>query len=170
MFKGASLSRLIKFRALLENQFRRRIIGFDTFSKFPQATFCPDHAIRNKFVGKAGETSISVHELRRLLAGLGIGDNVELVEGDILGSLPRYLETHPQLRLSLLYVDVDLYEPTRACLGLLYPRLVTGGVAILDNYGAFPGANKTIEEFFADTSVSIQELPYSNAISFVVKD
>lgn len=169
VFKGASLSRLIKLRALFENQFSRRIIGFDTFSKFPEGSFEPDRSIRDKFVDEAGDMSISVEELRRLLVGLGIDQNVELVEGDILSTLPAYLEAHAQLRVSLLHLDVDLYEPTKICLDLLYPRLVKGGVVILDDYGAFPGANKAIEEFFADTSVAIQKLSYSNAISFAVK-
>ncbi len=37
IFKGASLSRFIKFRALFENAFSKKIIGFDTFADFPEA-------------------------------------------------------------------------------------------------------------------------------------
>lgn len=39
----------------------------------------------------------------------------------------------------------------------------------LDDYGAFPGTNKAIDEFLADRKVRIQKLPYSHAISFVEK-
>ena len=38
VFKGNSLMRWIKFRSLLENSFSRKIYGFDTFGKFPDAS------------------------------------------------------------------------------------------------------------------------------------
>jgi len=169
VFKGASLSRWIKFRALLENPFSRQIIGFDTFSHFPEATFDEDRAIRDKFVEEAGDESISVAEMYRVLSELGLQQNIDLVEGDLLATLPQYIDSNPQLRISLLHIDVDLYEPTKIVLELLFPRVVKGGIVILDDYGAFPGANKAIEEYFGDSSLTIKKLPFSNAISFVEK-
>lgn len=35
VYKGASIVRLLSFRNLLENQFSRKVIGFDIFGKFP---------------------------------------------------------------------------------------------------------------------------------------
>jgi hypothetical protein len=45
--------------------------------------------------------------------------------------------------------------------------MAKGGVVILDDYGAFAGANKAIDDYFADKNVTIRKLPYSHAISFV---
>ena len=44
--------------------------------------------------------------------------------------------------MSFVHLDVDLYEPTRACLDYFLPRLSPGGFVICDDYGAptFPGA------------------------------
>jgi len=39
----------------------------------------------------------------------------------------------------------------------------------LDDYGAFAGANKAIDEYFVDKDIIIQKLSYSNNISFVEK-
>jgi hypothetical protein len=80
-----------------------------------------------------------------------------------------YVAAHPQLKISLLHVDVDLYEATKAALDAFYPAVVRGGIIILDDYGAFPGANKAIDEYFSGTDIRVQTLPYSNAISFVEK-
>ena len=71
------------------------------------------------------------------------------------------------MKLSLLHIDVDLFEPTKACLECFYTHAVRGGIVILDDYGAFPGANKAIDEFFHDKAVVIQKRPYSHQISFV---
>ena len=48
--------------------------------------------------------------------------------------------------------------------------MVNGGVIILDDYGAFPGANKAIEEFFNKYNVTIKQLSFTNAISYIVKE
>ena len=50
VFKGNSLMRWIKFRALLENSFSRKIYGFDTFGKFPNAFLEEEKDKRNKFI------------------------------------------------------------------------------------------------------------------------
>jgi len=169
VFKGASLLRWAKFRSLLENSWSRTIVAFDVFGRFPQPSYEPDRGVLAEFVAAAGDTSIPRDHLSALLAEQGLDQNVELVEGDILNTVPQYLEAHPALKISLLHIDVDLYESTHACLVNLYPRLVRGGIAILDDYGAFPGANKAIDEFFADRSVVIRKLPYSAALSYVEK-
>ena len=169
VFKGASLSRLIKFRALFENPYSKKIIAFDTFATFPEADYEPDRAKREAFVREAGDRSIGRGELIELLDALSLNQNLELIEGDILGTVPKYCEQNPELKISLLNIDVDLYDATAKCLELLYPRVTRGGIVILDDYGAFPGATKAIDEFLADRKVRIQKLPYSHAISFVEK-
>jgi hypothetical protein len=167
VFKGASLMRWIKFRALLENTWSRKIVAFDVFGEFPEASYEPDRAVRQRFVESAGQTSIGQERLAALLAEHGLRDNVDLVAGDILTTVPEYLAANPALKISLLHVDVDLYQPTYTCLEHLYPRLVRGGIAILDDYGAFPGANKAIDEFFADRGAVISRLSYSANLAYV---
>ncbi len=53
---------------------------------------------------------------------------------------------------SFVHVDVDLYEPTLACLEYFVPRLAPGGVIINDDYGSqsFPGAGRAWDLYFED--------------------
>jgi hypothetical protein len=169
VFKGVSFSRWIKFRSLLENPYSRRVIGFDTFGPFPEAGFEQDKKRREQFVQEAGDTSISTEEMGAVLDKLGLNQNVQLVKGDVTKTAPAYVQDNPHLRIALLHVDVDLLEPTRACLDVFYPHVVSGGIIVLDDYGAFAGANSAIESFFADKNVRVEKLPFSNAISFVTK-
>jgi hypothetical protein len=50
----------------------------------------------------------------------------------------------------------------------LYTKVVKGGIIILDDYGAFAGTNKAVDDFFQN-KVEIKKLPFSNAISYIVK-
>ena len=58
VFKGNSLMRWIKFRALLENSFSRKIYGFDTFGDFPDASIEEDRVKRQAFIDEAGSFSV----------------------------------------------------------------------------------------------------------------
>ena len=166
VFKGASLSRFIKLRSLFENPYSKKIIAFDTFDEFPETSYEPDKKTREEFIEAAGSKSMSKEHLISVLTRLNLYQNIELVEGDILQTVPEHVKNKPYLKISLLHIDVDLYEPTKVCLEELYPLVVRGGIVILDDYGAFAGANKAIDEFFTGHEIRIQKLPYSS-ISFV---
>jgi hypothetical protein len=169
VFKGASLSRFLKFRALFETPANRKIHGFDTFGAFPPADDPMDEKKREEFVSQAGSTSIPRQQLLDLFNGLGLNENLDLVEGDIRETIPAFCDDNPELGISLLNIDVDLLEPTRICLEHFYPRVVSGGIVILDDYGTFPGATKAADDYFEDKGVNIQKLPYAFSIPFIEK-
>ncbi len=169
IFKGNSFFRWIKFRDLLEQTSSRKIIGFDIFGDFPEANFEDDKLKRDAFVKETkGGKSISYDELIQLLEKQNLRKNVDIIEGDILKTLDVYLQDNPQLKISLLHIDVDLYEPTKYILESLYSKVTKGGIIILDDYGAFAGTNKAVDDFFKN-QVEVKKLPYSNAISYIVK-
>ncbi|MFT3795428.1 TylF/MycF/NovP-related O-methyltransferase [Flavobacterium sp.] len=169
IFKGNSFFRWIKFRDLLEQTGSRKVIGFDIFGDFPEAVFEEDKSKRDAFVAETnGGKSISYEEINELLDKQGLNKNVDIIKGDILQTLPDYLDKNPHLKISLLHIDVDLYEPTKIVLERLYDRVTTGGIIIFDDYGAFAGTNKAVDDFFAQKA-EIKKLPYSNAISYIVK-
>ncbi|MBD2703681.1 class I SAM-dependent methyltransferase [Spirosoma sp. BT702] len=170
VFKGASLIRLATFRQLLNNPAAKKIIGFDAFGPFPETEFADDKAWREKFISDSGDEGIDTEQLMTVLHHKGIGQNVDLVQGDVCQTIPSYLEKHPELRISLLNIDVDVYEPTKAVLEHLYDRVLPGGVIMLDDYAnVFPGANAAVEEFFKDKSVEIKRFPYAVTPCYLVK-
>lgn len=169
IFKGNSFFRWIKFRDLLEHTNSRKVIGFDIFGDFPEANFEEDKDKRDAFVAETnGGKSITYDEINDLLDTQGLNKNVDIVKGDILVTLDAYLEKNPHLKISLLHIDVDLYEPTKVILENLYHRVTKGGIIIFDDYGAFAGTNKAVDDFFHNEA-EIKKLPYSHAISYIVK-
>jgi predicted O-methyltransferase YrrM len=75
-----------------------------------------------------------------------LDSSVNFVKGKVEETLldPKNL---PQ-SIALLRLDTDFYESTKAELEILYPRLVSGGVLILDDYGHWEGARKATDEYF----------------------
>ncbi len=167
VYKAASLSRFIKFRALFENAASKKMVAFDTFGEFPKATFDKDVKKRRQFITEGGSRSISVKELEGLLDKLRLRENVELVKGNILITAPKYRKNNPHMKISFLHIDVDLYEPTKVCLEEFYPLMSRGGIVVLDDYNKFAGASKAIDDYFKGDSVKIRKLPYSGAVSYL---
>jgi O-methyltransferase len=72
-------------------------------------------------------------------------NRVHFVKGPVESTVPE----HAPVRLALLRLDTDWYESTRHELMHLYPRLSSGGILIIDDYGHWQGARRAVDEYFA---------------------
>jgi len=169
VFKGASFARFAMFRDLFGNPLSKKIIGFDVFGKFPKTKFSQDNKLRKKFIDEAGESSISVSQLQQVLKNKKIDKLVEIVKGDITKTIPAYIKSNPHLKISLLNLDTDIYEPAVTILEQFYPRISKGGILILDDYGVFPGETKAVDDYFQEKNVEIRKLSFANTPCYVIK-
>jgi hypothetical protein len=96
--------------------------------------------------------------------------NYELVQGNILQTVPDYVTAHPELKIALLHIDTDVYEPASVILNNLYDRVVSGGLIVFDDYATVPGETQAVDEFFADKDVVIEKLPISHIPTFIRKE
>jgi O-methyltransferase len=69
-----------------------------------------------------------------------------LVKGWFNETLPRFVLP---CNIAVLRLDGDWYESTRVCLENLYPHVAPGGVVILDDYYAWDGCTRAVNEFLA---------------------
>jgi hypothetical protein len=145
IFKGNSFIRLAIFRKILNK--KNFLIGFDTFGNFPKAHNKSDHLLRKKFIQEAGSKSISTKELKKILKRKNCLKKIKLVKGDVLKTLPIFLKKNKNIKISLINLDLDLYEPSKMALDLLFPKLVNKGIIILDNFNNFFGETKAVKEF-----------------------
>ena len=70
-------------------------------------------------------------------------------------------------KISLLRLDTDWYESTKLELEVLYPRLVKGGILILDDYGYWKGARKATDDYFASIGIDPKLEPIEEGVSAV---
>ncbi len=162
--KGNSLIRFATFRELLECESSRKIIGFDTFTEFPTTQLDEDNSFIDSFVEEAGKP-ISKEELKHCLKLKNIR-NVELIEGNILKTLPEYLAAKPETKASLVHIDVDVYEPTKVILDLMFERIVPSGLLVLDDYAIVSGETKAVDEFLMGR-YKLEKLPISHRPTYI---
>lgn len=126
----------------------RTYYGFDSFEGFP-APVAKDGI--TPITGRGFWANPSATVLRVLKDGRipeeKIRNRVRLIKGLFDDTLPKY-----EGKIALLHLDCDLYESYMTSLGMLYDKVVTGGIIMFDEYddSRWPGAKKAIDEFFAD--------------------
>lgn len=73
----------------------------------------------------------------------------------VKGKVEDTLSAESPERIAILRLDTDWYESTRCELEQLFPKLVPGGVLIIDDYGHWQGCRKAVDEYFAENDVQI---------------
>ena len=74
---------------------------------------------------------------------------MRFVKGKVEDTLP----TESPDQIAILRLDTDWYESTRCELEILFPKLVPGGVLIIDDYGHWQGCRKAVDEHFSANNV-----------------
>lgn len=177
VYKGSSLIRFATFRDILSDSAAKKIIGFDTFTEYPEPTSSGDKAHKKEFVKAAGKDCISKGQLLGIFSAKGI-TNVELIQGNIIKTVPDYVKQYPELRISLLHLDCTMYEPTLTALENFYDRICQGGLILLNGYGkeGIEGETDAVDDFFATEgkigvtqNCSIRRLPFAYSPCYIVK-
>jgi hypothetical protein len=173
---GQNLALMTSLRNLYEPyNVTRKVIGFDTFEGFPHV-HKDDGTANTVAEGNLGVTPIYEDELEQILLAqeqLGPRPNVkkhELVKGDVLETVPKYLEEHPETIISLAYFDFDLYEPTKKCLEFIRPYLAKNSIVAFDELLSpeFPGETKALRDAWGGENFEIIRNPISPQQSYII--
>ncbi len=151
----------------------RRVVAFDTFEGLPNIGPQDGGRLSPGMYGVTAEYERYLHrvmELQEQESPLSHLRKFELVKGDVTRTLPAYLGRHPETIVALAYFDLDLYEPTLACLAAIRDRLTIGSVLGFDelNDHATPGETLALQEALGLHRVSVRRLPVSARTSYVV--
>lgn len=137
VFEGFSLMSWAKLSTILEPEnLTRRIYGFDSFAGFPTRGVEDENPTASPVVGELRADSydeltalIELYDQDRFLGHI---PKVELIRGDISATAPAFLQAHPHLMVSLLFIDCDLYAPTKVCIETFRSRMPKGAVLACD--------------------------------------
>ena len=176
VFLGGGLMTWAQMSAIYEPiNHVRGIVGFDTFSGFPgfhakdgepQLDYARDGGLSTSALEDVME-SIRLFDLNRPIGHIG---RVELVAGNAIETIPAYVEENPHLVVAMLYLDFDLYEPTRVAIETLLPRMPRGAVMAFDelNQKNWPGETQAVLEAVGIRNLRIERFQYTPQISYAV--
>jgi hypothetical protein len=174
---GGGLLAWAKLSSILEPvNHTRRIIGFDTFEGFASLsekdrnTGDSEHFCSGGLPGSSLEELEKVIKLYNLNRPLNHIEKVELVKGDIIKTAPEYIKNNPHLVVSLLYLDLVIYEPTKIALETFLPKMVKGSIIVFDELNAktYPGETLAVDEVVGLKEIKIERFDFDSYVSFAV--
>ncbi len=177
---GGGVMAWAKMSATLEPvAFNRRIFGFDTFEGFPSVH---DKDKGDQDYPELKEGAFTSHdnildELNECIAEFDDNrfiqqyDKIQLIKGDATKTIPKFVKDNQQLVISLLYLDFDLYEPTKVALEHLLPRMPKGAILAFDeiNNDHWPGETMAMLEAFGGSlnDIQIEKFYYEPNIAYI---
>lgn len=173
VFRGFGVMAWANFSAVLEpTNLTRRIYGFDTFAGFPSVS--EKDLNRARTVGKADLSSDSYDELIELIKVydnnrfLGHIEKVELIRGDARDTIPAFIEKNQHLVVSLLFLDFDLYEPTRLAVEHFVPRMPRGAIIAFDELDnpIWPGETLALLETIGINRLKLERIEWDPYIAY----
>ena len=175
VFRGFGLMAWANFSAVLEpTNLTRRIYGFDTFGGFPSVTKKDLNRVRS--AEKTDLNSNSYDELHELIKVydsnrfLGHVSKIELIRGNATETIPAFVEKNPHLVVSLLFLDFDLYEPTKVAIEQFVPRMPRGSIIAFDELDnpIWPGETLALLETLGINRLKLERIEWDPYIAYAV--
>ncbi len=143
-------------RAILEPyNLNRKIIGFDTFTGYPREDIGKNDKESEVISEGVYGVTENYEDYLKKLSTYHLNENtlykpnaMEFVKGDVMDTIPRYFEAHPENITALAYFDMALYEPTKVCLEYILKTCVKGSVIVFDelNRQEYPGETLALKQ------------------------
>ena len=173
---GQNMSLFTAMRGIYEPYNRhKKIIGFDTFSGFPSVS---EKDGNSEMISK-GNVAVTDDYLPHLSNILTCQENDsplshikkhDFVVGNAITGIYDYLKSYPETIVAMAFFDFDLYEPTKACLEAIKPRLVKGSILGFDelNDHDSPGETAALLEVFGLNNVRLKRYKYASRVSYFI--
>jgi len=155
VWRGGNL--ILMRNLMLHYNLSNSLFAYDTFEGMPSPTEY-DVDINNSTADyqmsvnkrKSYEANIhcyaSLKEVKHNIFKEAVLKKINFIKGKVEDTL--LIERNLPNKISLLRLDTDFYESTKTSLEILYPRLVSGGILFIDDYGHWKGARKAVDEYF----------------------
>ena len=176
VYRGRSLITVAIILKKLKS--KKKVYGFDTFSGFPKLTqfdqkenfknnkyFSRSH-LKKKInqvnyqvdtISSSGDFSnSSLNFIKNKIRTLGL-KNIEIIQGDVSKTIPNFFKKNLNKKIMACNFDLDLYEPYKFALPIVWKHLNKGGYVHLDEYFSlkFPGPRIAIKDFLKQKNIKI---------------
>lgn len=160
VWKGGSIMAILKVLKDL-NSFDRDIYLYDTFEGMSEPTemdksFKGESATsaylaKNEF-WKRMESLSPLEEVENNVRSINYPiEKIHFIKGKVEETIPSII---PE-KIAILRLDTDWYESTLHELEYLFPRLVKGGIIIIDDYGHWQGCKKAVDEYLDRNKIEL---------------
>ena len=135
VFKGASIALWCKLINMYEPNSITKAIGFDFFN--PQQVVDELDGLNKEMmmdvVNRVEKSDLSLEGVQEKLSVFD-SSRYKLIQGNAVSSSSTFLTNNPGLKIKLLYMDLDVGEPTYEILLKLWNNVSINGIIVFDEY------------------------------------
>jgi hypothetical protein len=176
VFKGSGILAWLKILKVFCPNTNKKVIGFDFFSKNNVLEFTKDKESGgklNEVINRVVDNDLLLDSVKSKIHTAGFNESKYiLVEGDIQYTTKNFVDLNPGFRISLLYLDADLMEPTYYSLLYFWDRILPGGYIVFDEY-EYHAFNESsgVERFLKEKQLeySIETTNFYQPTAFMIK-
>tara|TARA_B100000212_G_C27375055_1_gene534326 strand:+ start:1881 stop:2573 length:693 start_codon:yes stop_codon:yes gene_type:complete len=171
VFKGSGIMAWLKANALLSNN-HKHVYGFDIFDseKLVSSIDTSDSKLMSDLFTKRNFNPNGYSDILIEIAKNSGFNNLSLIVGNVLETIPLFLEKNPGFRASIINFDLDTYTPTIFCLEKLWDRLVPGGIILFDEYAINEWTESdAVDEFLLKKNLNLISTPYYAPSAYLIK-
>jgi hypothetical protein len=162
-YRGSTLMFFGKLIRLFEPHSYTQAHGFDWFRGMKPGA--------EDDLGESGKWMGDYETLVKLVALQGLDDCVVVHRMDVKTELPKFFSEHDYMRFKLVFLDCGIRDVLVKSLECFWPRLVPGGILVVDHYNnaVSPSESNVIEETIG--SHRIHQMPFTRQpTGYIVKD
>ena len=176
VFKGTGLYTFLKLKNILNPNSSKKVIGFDFFdtdgllssidSSVDKQTmnvlFKDRDFVHNSSFKETLQTQLESHNFKP--------SEFELIQGDVSLTSKQFAEDNPGFKISLLYMDLDLEQPTYNTLSNLWSNVTKGGIVVFDEYGYHKWSeSRGVDLFIEEKGLQVKSLDYACPTAYIIK-
>lgn len=161
VWKGGSTMAVASILCQL-NKFDMQLWLYDTFEGMSEPTDCDvdfqgrkakDRLVKEDKYSSWVWAYSDYEEVKKTMALTKYPDSkIIYMKGKVEDTL--FSKKQPE-KISILRLDTDWYESTKIELEVLFPKVVKGGIVIIDDYGHWKGSKKAVDEYIKKNNLTV---------------
>jgi hypothetical protein len=176
VFKASGLLAWLKILAMNEPNSIKKVIGMDFFD--PTFVGGLDNDVDKETMQQVFDrvkgldlNDVSYEGIYNKITAAGFDDSkFELIKGDVIETSLKSVQEKPGLRISILYLDMDIEKPTYAALKNLWNNIVPGGVIVFDEYAYHSWSeSNAVDKFVGEMGLYLQSTGVKAPTAYIVK-
>ena len=174
VYKGSGLLTWLKLKKTLTPNAFKKVIGFDFFDSDELISTLSGHdkkTMSDMFNNRNFKYKDYEKQLSDTITKCGFNkSDFELVKGDVSKTTSNFVEQRPGFKISLLYLDLDLAQPTYDVLVNFWERMSKNGIIVFDEYAYHQWTeSQGVDRFIKEYGLDIKMLHFNAPTAYIKK-
>jgi hypothetical protein len=161
---GEAFTGFTLFRQVIPANFSQRLVAFEKHQLNSEVSQVQQKALK----AKVEVNAVPVDNSHPTMVQKATKVNVDVVPGHVDDAIPDYLIQNPELKIAYLEIDLDDYNATMTSLEFFFPRLVSKGILVLNNYFKKGEDFRAVEDYFHNSRIIMHSYSVNNGPHYVV--